>query len=607
MNEIVKFDRIVVKGDFPEANGGFATCHQDQKLYIFGGELNSTTNCNSLYQYNLQTKKWKRLKTKGDIPSPRANTSIVLYKEKIICFGGEQQPDWKFLNDIFELNLFTLQWKRIETKGDIPSERHSHSCLLYDNQMIIHGGINSISISKDIYSLNLDTYTWKELQPNTPLPRKYSHQMTMKDDIITLSGGFPINHDEKYYYQLNFENMNISFKELIGDLPKSFQPPIQFQNTIICFPSLSSKTQDFMKVSISTFDKMDDIIQFKKIQTTNTFPLGRRFRYFFSFESELLIFSCNASKGFFEKSLYKATLGLLSPFTNDIRKIFDQQIIPDFKIQSKLSNQFIQCHKCIIQSRSPFFKELFKKEVNKIEIDYSIQDIELCIEFMYTGLISKKVDFVNLLKISYLFGLKDLILHLEDQVENGFIQNLQEYQNSLKNDIKSLFNSKELSDVKIKSNEENISIFCHKSILSSRCDFFKSIFSIGMKETNSNSLILIEIKNDDDLESIIKYLYGFEIEDFLNEENCLSLYLTSRLLGLKELEIECLSYMTQILEMNSIFDLIQIAEYYSDLNLKNECFRFICENKEKLSKNDLKVIKDEKLYKFIQELLQLIE
>jgi hypothetical protein len=72
----------------------------------------SQKNSNS---QNLDTKKWKKLKTHGDIPSCRSNSSIVCHKNKIICFGGEQNPDWKFSNEIFELDL-GLNFQKIFNK-----------------------------------------------------------------------------------------------------------------------------------------------------------------------------------------------------------------------------------------------------------------------------------------------------------------------------------------------------------------------------------------------------------------------------------------------------------------------------------------------------------
>ena len=155
--------------------------------------------------------------------------------------------------------------------------------------MIIQGGINSITVSKDIYSLDLENNIWKKLQPNRPLPRKYSHQMKIENEILTISGGFPINSDNNFLYILNLNSMEISYKELIGNLPSKYQPPIKFKNHLFCFPSLASKSKDFMKVcySIKNIDQKqeeeeEEEILFKEIEITNesSFPLGRRFRYF---------------------------------------------------------------------------------------------------------------------------------------------------------------------------------------------------------------------------------------------------------------------------------------------------------------------------------------
>jgi hypothetical protein len=72
--------------------------------------------------------------------------------------------------------------------------------------------------------------------------------------------------------------LEVGFQEIVGDLPPTYQSPIYFQNQILCFPSLHSKAKDFRKVSIAS-KKEEGIIEFEGIPTTESFPLGRTFRY----------------------------------------------------------------------------------------------------------------------------------------------------------------------------------------------------------------------------------------------------------------------------------------------------------------------------------------
>jgi hypothetical protein len=190
------------------------------------------------------------------------------------------------------------------------------------------------------------------------------------------------------------------------------------------------------------------------------------------------------------------------------------------------------------------------------------------------------------------------------QNEIELVDYLEETQSELNHDISSLFDQSNYSDIVIQSNEKKMTIHCHKAILSARSEFFQSMFSIGMKESNKDELIVLkEIKDDFTLKSIIQYLYGFDSKTVLNHENCLSLHLTSKLIGLKELETDCLIYASQMLDVENILDVIQIADFYSDELLKRECVSFIRENKKKIQMKEVEKIEDEKLLELIEKLI----
>jgi N-acetylneuraminic acid mutarotase len=96
-----------------------------------------------------------------------------------------------------------LKWTNIECKGELPSERHRHASILHDGKMFTFGGINSKTICNDLFVLDLENYTWKEIKLKNALPKKYGHQMKLNGDLLCISGGFPINHDENFIYQLD--------------------------------------------------------------------------------------------------------------------------------------------------------------------------------------------------------------------------------------------------------------------------------------------------------------------------------------------------------------------------------------------------------------------
>ena len=77
----------------------------------------------------------------------------------MIIFGGGDGLSW--LNDTFEYNVDSLEWKKIETRTTtkegkliLPSKRAGHSAVQYKNSMIIFGGWNGKNTLNDCYEFN---------------------------------------------------------------------------------------------------------------------------------------------------------------------------------------------------------------------------------------------------------------------------------------------------------------------------------------------------------------------------------------------------------------------------------------------------------------------
>lgn len=55
--------------------------------------------------------------------------------------------------------LDTMEWKRVTCTGEVPLERHSHSAVVYKNQMIVFGGLGVDRFLKDMCVLNLGSWS----------------------------------------------------------------------------------------------------------------------------------------------------------------------------------------------------------------------------------------------------------------------------------------------------------------------------------------------------------------------------------------------------------------------------------------------------------------
>lgn len=136
-----------------------------------------TVYYNDVYSLSLADFKWKRLKTKGDLPLPRDRHSEI-YDSKtgsLVVFGGigtGKDGRETIFNDVYRLDLAKLEWKKVETKGTVPKPRFKH-CAVYDpvkHRMIVLGGQYwQDKYYSELLALDLSTNTWSAIKTKLPV------------------------------------------------------------------------------------------------------------------------------------------------------------------------------------------------------------------------------------------------------------------------------------------------------------------------------------------------------------------------------------------------------------------------------------------------------
>src|SRR5690606_8189792 len=101
-------------------------------------------------------------------------------------------PAHKF-NDTWKFNLETKCWKKLETKGHQPCERHFHSACVdkYEAKMYIFGGYDHVRGFNDLYALDLEKNVWKRISQYGNIPQEdYCTSLESVDIYLYLIGGF---------------------------------------------------------------------------------------------------------------------------------------------------------------------------------------------------------------------------------------------------------------------------------------------------------------------------------------------------------------------------------------------------------------------------------
>lgn len=170
------------------------------KIYLWGGR-NDLAACNVLYCFDTATMEWTAPKVSGVIPGARDGHSACVIGHHMYTFGGFEEIIERFSQDVHALDLHTMKWTYIITRGNPPSFRDFHSATaLCENRMYIFGGrgdeMGPFHSQRDVYSNEiayLDTSTnmwhWPETKNNIPHGRR-SHSAFVYREYLYIFGGF---------------------------------------------------------------------------------------------------------------------------------------------------------------------------------------------------------------------------------------------------------------------------------------------------------------------------------------------------------------------------------------------------------------------------------
>ncbi|KAK6166391.1 hypothetical protein SNE40_023096 [Patella caerulea] len=174
------------------------------------------------------------LKESGDVPEPRWRHAVcnVIYQgvEHVIVYGGRTMADLT-LNDCNILNTVTGEWKKLCGSGDDPGPRQSHTLCLWNNEVVLYGGLNDQLLpSSDIYILNLDLLSWRKLEIQGTLYPRYSHSCHVVNNQMIVIGGVNLTHDTP----------GVAVVNLINGESVEYSLPSMDKNNLILFHQHSS-------------------------------------------------------------------------------------------------------------------------------------------------------------------------------------------------------------------------------------------------------------------------------------------------------------------------------------------------------------------------------
>lgn len=169
-----------------------------------------------LWKFNWRTKRWKKLRTTGDIPDKLVSHCMCYWNEKIIIYGGTGLPYGD--NSSNKLTIYHIAknyWEVIEPLSDpsrSPVEMYGQACICDEQrgELYVVGGTNGSQYSLDVHKFSLYNKKWTVLHKTTELAYepgcRYRHEIALYNNKLYLFGG---STSTRYY----------AFDK-VGDLPE---------------------------------------------------------------------------------------------------------------------------------------------------------------------------------------------------------------------------------------------------------------------------------------------------------------------------------------------------------------------------------------------------
>ena len=182
---------ILSEGKSPSPRSRHSGWEYDGKLWTFGGSgrypigfLNDHGDYDFQFSLNNQLlcfdptcQEWMNPKCSGCVPPPVADHANIIITDNVWQFGGYTGASFKGCDELYELNMRSLFWTKIETRYPQPSDQIFCSfTALTNTHLVLHGECNDEN-DHQTYILDLSTLSWKKLNFVEDLPRT-SHTCT---------------------------------------------------------------------------------------------------------------------------------------------------------------------------------------------------------------------------------------------------------------------------------------------------------------------------------------------------------------------------------------------------------------------------------------------
>ncbi|KAH9570250.1 hypothetical protein CY35_02G030800 [Sphagnum magellanicum] len=237
-----------VYGKSPIARRGQSVTLVGSTLVMFGGEDSQRHLMDDLNILDLESLTWEAIETSGTRPSPRADHVAAVHGDRyLFLFGGGSRSNC--YNDLYVLDLESMEWSQAQTQGTVPSPRAGHAGATICNSFYIIGGGDNKSGISDTLVLNMDTLVWSlvaSVKGQTAISSEGLSVLVVEDSLVAF-GGYNGHFNNQVHVFRTFPPERLQSKIL--ESPAAAAPPPVLSSPLNGTSSLSPDPEETVSES----------------------------------------------------------------------------------------------------------------------------------------------------------------------------------------------------------------------------------------------------------------------------------------------------------------------------------------------------------------------